>query len=85
MKLNALSYRQHVNSYIVKSNTYNALLYLKKNNSLYHGTVIVLGNIPENLLSLLGNDIKKSEKIDTLEEDGNFLGLHRFDSQGTMV
>ena len=44
----------------------------------------MLGNIPENLLSLSGNDIKKSEKIDT-EEDGNSLGLHRFDSQGTMV
>ena len=43
----------------------------------------MLGNIPENLLPLSDNDIEKSERVDTLEEDESSLDSHRFSSRGT--
>ena len=60
------------------------MLYLLQTNSLYHDIAIALGNIPEILLSLSDSDIDKSEKLDTLGEDGNPLDLHRFNSQETI-
>lgn len=62
----------------------NVLLNLIQTNSLYHNISVVLGNIPEVLLSLSDIDINKSEKLDTLEENGNPLDLHRFNSKETM-
>lgn len=80
-----LSYFGHVCFETVQPDTlHNALLYLKENNSLYNDIAIVLGKIREKLLPLSDNYIKKSEKIDTLEEDGNPLDFYRFSSLESM-
>lgn len=56
-----------------------------KQNCLHHDRAIVLGNITENLLSLSDNGIEKYKKVETsLEENGNPLDSHRFNSQETM-
>ena len=64
---------------------YQALTYLKENNTLYSGIYINLGNMPNNLLSLSDDDSdQESENIDTQEEVENPLNLHRFNFQETL-
>ena len=64
---------------------YQALTYLKENNTLYSGIYIDLGNMPNNLLSLSDDDSdQESENIDTQEEVENPLNLHRFNFQETL-
>lgn len=79
-----LSYCGHVYFKVVRTNTLQNALSDFKQNSLYHDIAIALGNITENLLSLSDNSIEKSEKVETLEEDGNPLDSLRFNSQETM-
>ena len=64
---------------------FQALTYLKENNTLYSDISINLGNMPNNLLSLSDDDIdQESENIDTQEEVENPLNLHRFNFQQTL-
>ena len=82
-----LSYCGHVYFEAVQSQLiHQVLMYLKQNNSLYCDIGIGLENIPNRLLSLSENSDNHQEfdKADTLEEDGNPLDLHRFNSPGTM-
>ena len=64
---------------------FQALTYLKENNTLYTDISINLGNMPNNLLSLSDDDSdQESENIDTQEEVENPLNLHRFNFQQTL-
>lgn len=61
-----LIYRGHFYFEVTRPNTlHNALLHLKQSNSLYHDIAIVLGKIPDSLLSLSEHDCKKIEKVHT--------------------
>ena len=81
-----LCYRGHVYFESVRPELiHQALTYLKENNALYSDISINLGNMPNNLLSLSDDDSdQESENIDTLEEVGSPLNLHRFNFQETL-
>ena len=81
-----LCYRGHAYFELVRPELiYQALTYLKENNTLYSDININLGNMPNNLLSLSDDDSdQESENIDTQEEVENPLNLHRFNFQETL-
>ena len=64
---------------VIPELVYQALTYLKENNTLYSDISINFGNMPNNLLALSEDDSdQESENIDTQEEVENPLNLHRF-------
>ena len=70
---------------VIPELVYQALTYLKENNTLYSDISINFGNMPNILLALSEDDSdQESENIDTQEEVENPLNLHRFNFQETL-